>query len=66
MSGHSDTPSPGPARQKPPQNPKKNGASVARELRLKAALKANMAKRKAQARAKLAVGSDGAADIEQE
>ncbi len=34
----------------------------AREDRLKAALKANMAKRKAQARARAAVASDGGKD----
>ena len=66
MSGHSDPPSQGRTRQTPPQNPKKNGAAARREERLKLALKANMAKRKAQARAKSALEPDGAADIEQE
>ena len=40
------------------QTPRKPGAEQSREARLKAALKANMAKRKAQAKARAAQDTD--------
>jgi len=41
------------------KTPKSGGNSPAREDRLKAALKANMARRKAQAKARAGTGADG-------
>ncbi len=49
----------------PLAQPKLHGASKKNDDRLKAALKANMARRKAQARARHA-GDDGATDNEKE
>lgn len=41
------------------KTPKSNGKSAAREDRLKAALKANMARRKSQAKARASTSVDG-------
>ncbi|WIY27703.1 hypothetical protein [Parasedimentitalea psychrophila] len=41
------------------KTPKSNGSSTAREDRLKAALKVNMARRKAQAKARAGTSADG-------
>jgi hypothetical protein len=41
------------------KTPKSNGSSAAREDRLKAALKVNMARRKAQAKARASTSVDG-------
>ncbi|MGB4828661.1 MAG: hypothetical protein WBP18_15585 [Paracoccaceae bacterium] len=41
-----------------PEKPRKSAADMAREARMKAALKANMARRKAQAKARATGGGD--------
>ncbi|MCU4653481.1 hypothetical protein N8I71_11595 [Roseibacterium sp. SDUM158016] len=59
MVGRSDPETPKRAGQQAPETAVKQPAKTGREARLKAALKANMAKRKAQARKRAETGGTG-------